>query len=697
MATVTGLTADRMQEIIDSTITDADIVGGHLILTLQDGSTIDTGQVSPVIKGNAFPGAPTDGDLFVRTDQVGDPLYKYTDGAWLVIGGGGITKASAFPTVPAPADGDMVVRTDQTGDPLYKFTDGVWELQPRMGAVNVPACSVSGNMGASTTPSNWRQLTIDAVSFDTNGMADIAGDTVVIKTPGLYMVEVRAVDNGVSTVGSRWLSLDLNGAGNGSNAIVTQKASEGGGTRLGSTVVRRYAAGDVLRVSHWHNADVALTSQLLELAVTWIGGAGQTVDERGVPATKVYNTAVQAIPNGVSTVVAFDAEIFDTDGMHDTVTNNSRITIKTPGLYSITAASDWAVNATGIRMLEIRKNGAGLPQEFAHQSTPSSSTYARQTMAVTLMLAAGDYIDLSVYQTSGSPLNLSGGAALSAVLIGSGKTVTPFVRAYKTASSQNINPDGAEYAITFDAEEVDNDGMHDNVTNNTRLTCRTAGIYSIRALISFAAASAGTRWLQIRKNGTITLEQKINDANANSTIRDTVMDINTVVELAVGDYLEITATVIDTGSPLSITGGQFNRGAKFSMVKIGAPIAGQTGIEVLEAITPVALLNGWVNAPAGRRAPGVYKDRGRVFLCGFMDGTAGSSNIAFNLPAAFRPATVMDPIPVLCVNALGNTSMVGLLTIAVNGDVSLLTSGGAAGGGNATTKYTQLEGISFRL
>lgn len=89
MGTATGLTAERMQEIIDATIVDADIIGGSLILTKSDGSTIDAGSVasSGVPKGSAFPGSPTDGDLFIRTDMASDPLYKRTDGVWARVSG----------------------------------------------------------------------------------------------------------------------------------------------------------------------------------------------------------------------------------------------------------------------------------------------------------------------------------------------------------------------------------------------------------------------------------------------------------------------------------------------------------------------------------------------------------------------------------------------------------------------------------
>lgn len=45
MATITGLTAERMIEIEDASIVDGEILGGHLILTRHDGTQIDAGSV----------------------------------------------------------------------------------------------------------------------------------------------------------------------------------------------------------------------------------------------------------------------------------------------------------------------------------------------------------------------------------------------------------------------------------------------------------------------------------------------------------------------------------------------------------------------------------------------------------------------------------------------------------------------------
>jgi len=43
MATITGLTADRMLEIEGQTVVSGAIVNNHLILTKFDGTTVDTG------------------------------------------------------------------------------------------------------------------------------------------------------------------------------------------------------------------------------------------------------------------------------------------------------------------------------------------------------------------------------------------------------------------------------------------------------------------------------------------------------------------------------------------------------------------------------------------------------------------------------------------------------------------------------
>lgn len=59
-------------------------------------------------------------------------------------------------------------------------------------------------------------------------------------------------------------------------------------------------------------------------------------------------------------------------------------------------------------------------------------------------------------------------------------------------------------AFDFDTENWDPLAMHDNVTNNTRLTCQIPGKYHITAGISWGAASGGIRIMEIR-HGTATV------------------------------------------------------------------------------------------------------------------------------------------------------------------------------------------------
>lgn len=65
MATITGLTADRMLEIEAASVVDGDIVDGELVLTKHDGSTIDAGSVI----GPPGPAGPIGSDLSVLVQR----------------------------------------------------------------------------------------------------------------------------------------------------------------------------------------------------------------------------------------------------------------------------------------------------------------------------------------------------------------------------------------------------------------------------------------------------------------------------------------------------------------------------------------------------------------------------------------------------------------------------------------------------
>jgi len=67
-------------------------------------------------------------------------------------------------------------------------------------------------------------------------------------------------------------------------------------------------------------------------------------------------------------------------------------------------------------------------------------------------------------------------------------------------ANQSISS-GSETTLAFNTETFDTDTMHDNATNNNRITFTTAGTYLVSAYVQVEANASGRRHLGIRKNG----------------------------------------------------------------------------------------------------------------------------------------------------------------------------------------------------
>jgi microcystin-dependent protein len=83
MATITGLTAERMFEIEAATVVGGEIVGDHLILHKQDGSTVDTGPFPPGPIGPAGPaGGMIPGEVKLWSGTVLPAVVDYGKWVW---------------------------------------------------------------------------------------------------------------------------------------------------------------------------------------------------------------------------------------------------------------------------------------------------------------------------------------------------------------------------------------------------------------------------------------------------------------------------------------------------------------------------------------------------------------------------------------------------------------------------------------
>lgn len=148
----------------------------------------------------------------------------------------------------------------------------------------------------------------------------------------------------------------------------------------------------------------------------------------GLPSAFVTHSAAQPQANngggtGHLLGLAFDTETWDTDGFHDPVTNNSRITIPAglAGKYVALGSSAWTnlTSTAGIRQTGWRKNGADLPGQLNILAGTAGGGNEIDTQSMGFFnLAVGDYLEYGVYQNSGVAINILSGASLGVVRIG---------------------------------------------------------------------------------------------------------------------------------------------------------------------------------------------------------------------------------------------------------------------------------------
>jgi hypothetical protein len=124
-----------------------------------------------------------------------------------------------------------------------------------------------------------------------------------------------------------------------------------------------------------------------------------------VPAAEVSLAGAQSVPSGEPTVLSFDQEQHDANGIFDEQAK-TRLTCRTAGRYAISACVEFAANGKGSRQVLVRRNGK---DEVAAMRVPAVSDETTQITFTSppVELKPGDYVELLVRQTSGQVLQIS--------------------------------------------------------------------------------------------------------------------------------------------------------------------------------------------------------------------------------------------------------------------------------------------------
>lgn len=137
-------------------------------------------------------------------------------------------------------------------------------------------------------------------------------------------------------------------------------------------------------------------------------GADGTVTCSSTLWARVYNTVNITPTHNSWTVLTFNAERFDTDTIHSTASNTSRLTATTAGVYVITAQAQFAANGTGTRALAVKLNANGSSASGSWLAFESRPAHASDPIHIELttqyQLAAGDYVEVFAWQNSGGNL-----------------------------------------------------------------------------------------------------------------------------------------------------------------------------------------------------------------------------------------------------------------------------------------------------
>lgn len=178
------------------------------------------------------------------------------------------------------------------------------------------------------------------------------------------------------------------------NAIVDAKGD----------LIAATAADTPARLAVGTNGQVLTADSTAATGIKWATPASATT----FAGCRVYMSAAQSIANNTDVTLNFNTEAFDTDAYHDTVTNNSRITIPTgkAGKYLFNGQINFASNTAGQRWISI-KDGTGTIVARSNMMTVNGDTTFINCSGV-VNCAVGDYFILQAYQTSGSSINANG-------------------------------------------------------------------------------------------------------------------------------------------------------------------------------------------------------------------------------------------------------------------------------------------------
>jgi hypothetical protein len=137
-------------------------------------------------------------------------------------------------------------------------------------------------------------------------------------------------------------------------------------------------------------------------------GSAWILSGGSLPRCFLTGGAATGLATATVGTVLFATETYDTDNLHSTVTNTGRVTIPTglAGVWRIGYSVDFVAFGAGDRQAWIWVNGTGPRYAFNVEGNTTATVSAILTGSADVVVAAGDYVQVHCYQTSGGAMNV---------------------------------------------------------------------------------------------------------------------------------------------------------------------------------------------------------------------------------------------------------------------------------------------------
>lgn len=298
-------------------------------------------------------------------------------------------------------------------------------------------------------------------------------------------------------------------------------------------------------------------------------GGGSSTE---APRASAYSNSSQTIPDSAWTAVAFGAERYDTDNIHSLVTNTTRFTAQTSGVYDIKANIGITTSTLSSTYVSVRLNGSTY---IATNYPYNAAGNITQTIPVSVSyeLSAGDYVEVVIWQNSGSSATVPAAGSyypqsfsmekINGIGSGGAGSSVPYVR-LSNSSAQSLST--TYNTLTFNTEAYDTDNMHSNASNPSRITFNTAGLYQVSYSVCTTTYTSGS-------NVYISADAILNGANGLGST-DSIpgnyggvcASSSVTYRFNAGDYLTLQAN--------NYTATAYDVNAYFSAVKLDGGLGG---------------------------------------------------------------------------------------------------------------------------